>query len=72
MPHDSLEIELLAERPVYYPDIVSHLRFLEREIEIIKSRFEYQETGRLRTAVNVLEERVKEIETQIRETLARK
>jgi len=72
MPHDSLEIELLAEQPIYYPDIVNHLRCLESEIEIIKSRFEDHDTGHLRTALSVLEHRVKEIETQIRETLARK
>ena len=38
-----------------------HLNALLAEIEVLKSRFEPTDTGHLRTAVNVLEERVQEI-----------
>ncbi len=38
-----------------------HLQALLSEIEILRSRFEPTDTGHLRTAVNVLEDRVKEI-----------
>ena len=38
-----------------------HIEFLLAEIEVLRARFEPTHTGHLRTAVNVLEERVKEI-----------
>jgi len=38
-----------------------HLNSLLAEIEVLRSRFEPTDTGHLRTAVNVLEERVQEI-----------
>lgn len=38
-----------------------HITALLAEIEVLRSRFEPTDTGHLRTAVNVLEERVKEI-----------
>ena len=38
-----------------------HLNALLAEIEVLKSRFEPTDTGHLRTAVSVLEERVQEI-----------
>ena len=38
---------------------------LMEEIGILKSRFEEQDTGNLRTAVNVLENRVKELRARI-------
>ena len=38
-----------------------HLNALLAEIEVLKLRFEPTDTGHLRTAVNVLEERVQEI-----------
>ena len=38
-----------------------HMKILEREAEIIRSRFKDTDTGRLRTAVTVLEERIEEL-----------
>jgi len=38
-----------------------HLNALLAEIEVLRSRFEPTDTGHLRTAVTVLEERVQEI-----------
>lgn len=38
-----------------------HIQALLAEVEVLKSRFEPTDTGHLRTAVNVLEERVKEL-----------
>lgn len=38
-----------------------HIIALLAEIEVLKSRFEPTDTGHLRTAVSVLEERVEEI-----------
>ena len=42
-------------------DKKEHIKALLAEVEVLKSRFEPTDTGHLRTAVNVLEERVKEI-----------
>lgn len=38
-----------------------HLNALLAEIQVLRSRFEPTDTGHLRTAVTVLEERVQEI-----------
>jgi len=38
-----------------------HLNALLAEIEVLKSRFQPEDTGHIRTAVSVLEERVQEI-----------
>jgi len=38
-----------------------HLQALLVEVQVLRSRFQPEDTGHLRTAVNVLEERVKEI-----------
>jgi len=38
-----------------------HIEFLLAEIQVLRSRFEDTDTGHLRTTVNVLEERVKEL-----------
>jgi hypothetical protein len=38
-----------------------HMKILEQEAEIIRSRFKDTDTGRLRTAVSVLEERIEEL-----------
>ena len=38
-----------------------HLNSLLAEIEVLKSRFQPEDTGHIRTAVSVLEERVQEI-----------
>lgn len=43
-----------------YDDRIKRIDFLQKEIELIKSRFEDQDTGHLRTAVSVLEARVVE------------
>ena len=40
---------------------VDRLVFLMEEIAIIESRFQPEDTGHLRTAVNVLRERVEEL-----------
>mgnify|MGYP001329231087 CR=1 FL=1 len=46
--------------------IVDRLIVLVEEIALIKSRYTDHDTGNLRTAVNVLEHRVKELKEQIR------
>ena len=51
-----------------YDDLI-HMRILEREIAILESRFEQHDTGHIRTAVSVLQHRVNEIETDIRNKL---
>ena len=38
-----------------------HMKILEREVEIIRSRFKDTDTGNLRTAVSVLEKRIEEL-----------
>jgi ubiquinone biosynthesis protein UbiJ len=46
-------------------DRVAHVEALKDEIQVLKSRFEDHETGHLKTAVSVLEGRVKELESWI-------
>jgi ubiquinone biosynthesis protein UbiJ len=46
-------------------DRVAHVEALRDEIEVLKSRFEDHDTGHLKTAVSVLEGRVKELESWI-------
>lgn len=46
-------------------DRVAHVESLKDEIEVLKSRFEDHDTGHLKTAVSVLEARVKELETWV-------
>lgn len=46
-------------------DRVAHVEALKDEIEVLKSRFEDHDTGHLRTAVSVLEDRVKELSSWI-------
>lgn len=53
-------------------DYVTHLRALEDEVGILKGRFRETDTGNLKTAVCVLENRIFEIEDEIRAMLARK
>lgn len=38
-----------------------HIEFLLAEIQVLRSRFQDEDTGHLRTTVNVLEDRVKEL-----------
>jgi len=42
-------------------DKKEHIKALLAEVEVLKSRFEPTDTGHLRTAVSVLEERIEEI-----------
>lgn len=42
-------------------DKKEHIQALITEVQVLRSRFEPEDTGHLRTAVNVLEERIKEI-----------
>jgi len=44
---------------------VDRIIMLMEEIAIIKSRFQEHDTGNLRTTVNVLEDRVKELKDRI-------
>ena len=46
---------------------VDKIIFLMEEIAILESRFLPEDTGHLRTAVNVLKERVSEIKEKIKE-----
>ena len=47
-------------------DHVNHLRY---EIEVLKSRVQEYDTGHIITAIQVLEERIKEFSEQIEEVL---
>jgi hypothetical protein len=42
-------------------DQKEHIKALLAEVEVLKSRFEPTDTGHLRTAVSVLEDRIEEI-----------
>ena len=46
-------------------DRVAHVEALKDEIEVLKSRFEDHDTGHLKTAVSVLEDRVKELSSWV-------
>ena len=46
-------------------DRVANVEALKDEIQVLKSRFEDHDTGHLKTAVSVLEGRVKELESWI-------
>ena len=51
-------------------DDLTHMRVLEREIAFLKNKYtDHEPVGNLRTAVSVLEHRVKEIENYIREKI---
>jgi hypothetical protein len=50
-------------------DKIDYMRFLENEIEIIKSRIQERGTGHLHTCVSVLEGRVREIEEEVKEMI---
>mgnify|MGYP006404302247 CR=1 FL=1 len=45
------------------------IRILEKEIEILKSRYRPYATGHLKTAVSVLRERIKELKGEVKEDL---
>lgn len=42
-------------------EAVIHMQVLRREVDILKSRLEPQDTGHIRTAISVLEDRLKEV-----------
>ena len=46
---------------------VDRIIFLMEEIAVLESRFQPEDTGHLRTTVNVLKERVIEIKEKIKE-----
>lgn len=46
-------------------DRVAHVQALKDEIEILKSRLQEHDTGNLKTAISVLENRVKELSSWI-------
>ena len=46
---------------------VDYLTFLQNEIEVLKSRFEPEDTGHIRTAVGVLEGRLEEVKDELRD-----
>ena len=46
---------------------VDYLTFLQNEIEVLKSRFEQEDTGHIRTAVGVLEGRLEEVKDELRD-----
>jgi len=53
-------------------DDLIHMRILEREIEVLQGRFKETGTGNIRTAVDILQRRVDEIEDNISKMIARK
>lgn len=74
MPHDSLwDVELQEERVTEAVksmsdyDLYIHMKILEAEIGILRSRFRQHDTGNIRTAVSVLLGRIEEIENQLAE-----
>ena len=46
---------------------VDRIIFLMEEIAVLESRFQPEDTGHLRTAVNVLRERVEELRSEIKD-----
>ena len=46
---------------------IDYLTFLQEEIATIKSRFQPEDTGHLRTAVSVLEDRAEEVKEELRD-----
>mgnify|MGYP007090123429 CR=1 FL=1 len=42
-------------------DCVIHMQVLRREVDILKSRLQSEDTGHIRTAILVLEDRLNEI-----------
>ena len=69
MPHDTLwdvalQEELMAESDY---DLYIHMKILEAEIGVLRSRFRQHDTGNIRTAVSVLMGRMEELENQLTE-----
>jgi len=49
--------------------LLNHLKALQDEINILKQRIQPHDTGHIHTTINLLEERVVEIETEIQAIL---
>ena len=49
--------------------LLQHLRALEEEIRILRSRLQPHDTGYLHTTINTLQERVNELELEINDIL---
>ena len=69
MPHDTLwdvelQEELMGESDY---DIYIHMKILEAEVGVLRSRFRQHDTGNIRTAVSVLMGRMEELENQLTE-----
>ena len=45
---------------------IDRIIFLMEEIAVLESRFQPEDTGHLRTAVNVLKDRVEELRSEIK------
>ena len=48
-------------------DLYIHMKILEAEIGVLRSRFRQHDTGNIRTAVSVLMGRIEELENQLTE-----
>ena len=46
---------------------IDRIIFLMEEIAVLESRFQPEDTGHLRTAVNVLKDRVEELRSKIKD-----
>ena len=69
MPHDTLwdvelQEELMGESDY---DIYIHMKILEAEGGVLRSRFRQHDTGNIRTAVSVLSRRIEELENKLTE-----
>tara|TARA_B100000424_G_scaffold269065_1_gene265190 strand:- start:183 stop:407 length:225 start_codon:yes stop_codon:yes gene_type:complete len=69
MPHDTLwdvelQEELMGESDY---DIYIHMKILEAEVGVLRSRFRQHDTGNIRTAVSVLSRRIEELENKLTE-----
>jgi len=69
MPHDTLwdvelQEELMGESDY---DIYIHMKILEAEVGVLRSRFRQHDTGNIRTAVSVLLGRIEELENKLTE-----
>ncbi len=58
-----MEIDLKSTSELQYQ--MDYRDNLIREIQVLKSRYTPEDTGHLRTAVSVLEDRVKELKDEI-------
>ena len=48
-------------------DIYIHMKILEAEVGVLRSRFRQHDTGNIRTAVSVLLRRIEELENKLTE-----